>query len=141
VLVPFATTTLTEEWGWVVVDVVPDLPEWAWVVVVEAAPVVVVVDPAAPGDVVAVVEDVTPTADDGVLTLGRVPTATSTATATTKTTRTAAALGTDTRPDDLDGGPSDSTTVQPAVRLPRVQAFQDRRGSWPAGRYAGRAPE
>ena len=71
---------------------------------------------------VVVVDDVVSAAGD-VLTLGRVPTATRTATATTKTTSTAAALGTDSVLDVPDGGSSDSTSIQPAVRPHAVQAF------------------
>ncbi len=99
-LVPFATTTLTELWGTVVVVVVAPLwplwPAWVVVVVVAAAAPALAVDVVVPAPLAAVVGVVL-----GVLlTLGRVPTATRTVTATTKRMRTAAARTMESEPDD-----------------------------------------
>ena len=103
-LVALATTTLTVLGATVDVVVLdPDLWCPGFVVVVvdelDAAPGVLlgvlVVDPAVLGVVTVV------TVAEGVLlTLGRVPTATSTATATTKATRTAAARTTESESDE-----------------------------------------
>jgi hypothetical protein len=91
------------------------------VVVVDGAVVVVVVLLVPAAAVVEVVPASENVVGDGVLTLGRVPTATRTATPTANTTRTSAARTTENRGDESLCSPSGDIPV-PACRAPLPDA-------------------